>query len=330
MNKIKRGFTLIELLVVIAIIAILAAILFPVFAQAKAAAKATAALSNSKQLDLGIIMYENDYDDTFPMSTIWQTKNDNWELGYSGGPYFSSWGWEIAPYLKSGLLYMDPTTTPLSGTQAVTAFEAFYTQFGYNADFLTPSTVGPAPDYPPVIKPAIATSAADPANTISLASKWNSSDNHTGYLLYTGANDPTVPGSGGNFDQYIAESPVCGPLANYCLTDWGRGTAYDVTGTGNLLQYALPITDGRYTAGVAYRVAGHTTTAFVDGHSKALPYQSLTAGTNFNINAAQGTAGGDGGVVVTSAAKYLWSVSKTCADFGGGSTTAAPLPNCSP
>ena len=47
--KVRRGFTLIELLVVIAIIAILAAILFPVFAQAKEAAKDTAALNNAKQ-----------------------------------------------------------------------------------------------------------------------------------------------------------------------------------------------------------------------------------------------------------------------------------------
>jgi prepilin-type N-terminal cleavage/methylation domain-containing protein len=66
---IKRAFTLIELLVVIAIIAILAAILFPVFAQAKEAAKKTAALSNVKQNALGIIMYSTDYDDTFPLSS---------------------------------------------------------------------------------------------------------------------------------------------------------------------------------------------------------------------------------------------------------------------
>jgi len=46
----RKGFTLIELLVVIAIIAILAAILFPVFAQAKAAAKKSACLSNTRQL----------------------------------------------------------------------------------------------------------------------------------------------------------------------------------------------------------------------------------------------------------------------------------------
>ncbi|RYG40950.1 prepilin-type N-terminal cleavage/methylation domain-containing protein, partial [bacterium] len=53
----KRAFTLIELLVVIAIIAILAAILFPVFAQAKAAAKRAACLSNQKQLGTGLMLY---------------------------------------------------------------------------------------------------------------------------------------------------------------------------------------------------------------------------------------------------------------------------------
>lgn len=62
----KKAFTLIELLVVIAIIAILAAILFPVFAQAKVAAKKTAALSNQKQIGLGIILYTTDYDDMYP------------------------------------------------------------------------------------------------------------------------------------------------------------------------------------------------------------------------------------------------------------------------
>jgi prepilin-type N-terminal cleavage/methylation domain-containing protein/prepilin-type processing-associated H-X9-DG protein len=59
----KRAFTLIELLVVIAIIAILAAILFPVFAQAKAAAKKTADLSNFKQIGTAIVLYANDNDD---------------------------------------------------------------------------------------------------------------------------------------------------------------------------------------------------------------------------------------------------------------------------
>jgi prepilin-type N-terminal cleavage/methylation domain-containing protein len=62
-HNIRNAFTLIELLVVIAIIAILAAILFPVFAQAKASAKTTGTLSNIKQIATAGIMYSTDYDD---------------------------------------------------------------------------------------------------------------------------------------------------------------------------------------------------------------------------------------------------------------------------
>jgi prepilin-type N-terminal cleavage/methylation domain-containing protein len=64
----NRAFTLIELLVVIAIIAILAAILFPVFAQAKEAAKKTTGVSNMKQIGLAFNIYSADYDDTMPMA----------------------------------------------------------------------------------------------------------------------------------------------------------------------------------------------------------------------------------------------------------------------
>ncbi|MBX3115671.1 MAG: prepilin-type N-terminal cleavage/methylation domain-containing protein [Fimbriimonadaceae bacterium] len=69
----KKAFTLIELLVVIAIIAILAAILFPVFAQAKEAAKKTQSLSNAKQIGTAVMIYITDYDDLFPMAN-----NANW------------------------------------------------------------------------------------------------------------------------------------------------------------------------------------------------------------------------------------------------------------
>ena len=65
---VRRAFTLIELLVVIAIIAILAAILFPVFAQAKAAAKQSVCLSNNKQLGAAMMLYLNDNNDLFPSS----------------------------------------------------------------------------------------------------------------------------------------------------------------------------------------------------------------------------------------------------------------------
>jgi prepilin-type N-terminal cleavage/methylation domain-containing protein len=74
----RLGFTLIELLVVIAIIAILAAILFPVFAQAKVAAKKTADLSNTKQLALGTVMYSTDNDDLFP-AAFGKDCSGNWD-----------------------------------------------------------------------------------------------------------------------------------------------------------------------------------------------------------------------------------------------------------
>ena len=79
---IKRAFTLIELLVVIAIIAILAAILFPVFAQAKVAAKKTADLSNVKQLALASIMYAGDVDDLMPLQSG-QDSSGVWGFNYN-------------------------------------------------------------------------------------------------------------------------------------------------------------------------------------------------------------------------------------------------------
>lgn len=91
----KQAFTLIELLVVIAIIAILAAILFPVFAQAKRAAKDTAALSNVKQLILSSVMYSTDTDDTII----------NYEMQDS--PWFG-WPYLIQPYTKSTAMVSDP------------------------------------------------------------------------------------------------------------------------------------------------------------------------------------------------------------------------------
>ena len=94
----RKAFTLIELLVVIAIIAILAAILFPVFAQAKEAAKKTQDLSNQKQIGTSLMMYATDSDDYFPRhiySAPGRTTTDNWKI-----PVF--WRDAVLPYVKSG------------------------------------------------------------------------------------------------------------------------------------------------------------------------------------------------------------------------------------
>ncbi len=61
----KKAFTLIELLVVIAIIAILAAILFPVFARAKNAAKGAVCISNMRQIGIASLLYVSDSDDQY-------------------------------------------------------------------------------------------------------------------------------------------------------------------------------------------------------------------------------------------------------------------------
>src|SRR5881394_2171061 len=88
----RRAFTLIELLVVIAIIAILAAILFPVFAQAREAARKASCVSNVRQLGLGWHMYSEDYDETFPLTA--QCCDVNGSQTY--------WQEMIEPYIKSG------------------------------------------------------------------------------------------------------------------------------------------------------------------------------------------------------------------------------------
>ncbi len=80
----KRAFTLIELLVVIAIIAILAAILFPVFAQAKLAAKKTQAISNAKQVGTSMLLYTGDADDLLPFGIAPRTTSQP----------FGTWRWD--------------------------------------------------------------------------------------------------------------------------------------------------------------------------------------------------------------------------------------------
>ena len=117
----RRAFTLIELLVVIAIIAILAAILFPVFAQAKLAAKKSADLSNVKQTSLAHVIYCGDNDDLYA-GTPW---NNDWyqhafygrdtDLGYNtktivspSGGVITNWATATEPYMKSKDLMVSP------------------------------------------------------------------------------------------------------------------------------------------------------------------------------------------------------------------------------
>ncbi len=115
-----RGFTLIELLVVIAIIAILAAILFPVFAQARAKARQTACLSNVKQITLGMMQYVQDYDETYAIR--WPNP---WPAQAPPAPAVG-WNWDalILPYVKNADVYRCPSHTSDASTS----------NYGYNGN----------------------------------------------------------------------------------------------------------------------------------------------------------------------------------------------------
>ena len=115
----RRGFTLIELLVVIAIIAILAAILFPVFASAREAARKASCQSNMKQIASAVLMYVQDYDETFPQAGSQDPEGDNttsnnpWQ-GCRGWPCFAAngsttWANRVLPYIKNYGVYKCPS-----------------------------------------------------------------------------------------------------------------------------------------------------------------------------------------------------------------------------
>lgn len=105
--KNNRGFTLIELLVVIAIIAILAAILFPVFAQARDKARAASCLSNEKQIGLGLMMYTQDYDETYPTAYMYKNNTATTNGGSAGG--YIHYSAMVQPYIKSDKIWVCPS-----------------------------------------------------------------------------------------------------------------------------------------------------------------------------------------------------------------------------
>lgn len=102
----RAAFTLIELLVVIAIIAILAAILFPVFAQARESARKTACTSNLKQAATAVLMYAQDYDETFPISIYLATDSA------TNRPCTYSFYNEVGPYQKNADIMRCPSNKP--------------------------------------------------------------------------------------------------------------------------------------------------------------------------------------------------------------------------
>lgn len=261
------AFTLIELLVVIAIIAILAAILFPVFAQAKLAAKKTVDLSNLNQLGLATLMYTNDYDDTamsVPYAGSWstscpgcgpatQTVNHGGSLPLASmGPW---WTDRLMPYVKTAGIFANAVNQ-----------DKLYQDVGYQvpgldlADSLT------------VINDNL-NNVAPPANL--LAESYRVTVTYNEFLAHEDAN-PLTPGAASmtNIPQ-PADTVMLGPSDN-----WFNRSSCHANGTTTSVDYDWDIS----VSGWGYEIFGAPTLAsldagnggfnqganftYVDGHAK--------------------------------------------------------------
>src|SRR5438552_3088476 len=113
----RRAFTLVELLTVIAIVALLAALVFPVFSRARESARATTCLSNLKQIGMGVHLYLQDYDETYPMNRFpdaihAMTGCTSPATNYpADGLHGTSVNWKraIEPYIKNLAVYQCPS-----------------------------------------------------------------------------------------------------------------------------------------------------------------------------------------------------------------------------
>jgi prepilin-type N-terminal cleavage/methylation domain-containing protein/prepilin-type processing-associated H-X9-DG protein len=293
MAKIARAFTLIELLVVIAIIAILAAILFPVFAQAKAMAKATASVSNAKQLILASLSYSADFDDRAVLSQKWEATQTNDSARPVDAGWITLWTYSLQPYMKSKDVHDDP-----AGPRWRIRTESAWTEpqshtnmpgFGYNSTCFSYYAITDWSSSRQVYQTENMTQLADPANTIQFtASMVQYVDSQYGfYWVLGGTNAGWV--SWGNVD-----SPACFQLFDrWCGGGWGNN--YNWT---TLINSVADDTNGRRSGGVSMRVARQGVFAFADGHVKRLSLSRAAAGTNWTPDIAS--------VSLTDVTKYMW------------------------
>ena len=289
-NSKVRAFTLIELLVVIAIIAILAAILFPVFAQAKEAAKKTQCLSNVKQLGLGVNLYTADSDDVLPMAANFDDIGPAW----FGGGQPRTWNVGIVPYIKTKLwggntlfkcptnendFYRQFTNNPTNGNDDW-AFK--FSNYAMNYQYTQPNPSCADHSHEDFGLSSVSITRFEaPADTVLLAEVRMS-----------------VNATGGFYPSHLIDSPAgAGSNAVACSAIWGWGTPD-----------ALNIAPGSaktYTAAFAPRHTGSGNVVFGDSHAKSLKPGALAAGTNWSTTTPVTS------VRITDLSKYLWSTNKS-------------------
>jgi prepilin-type N-terminal cleavage/methylation domain-containing protein len=282
----RKAFTLIELLVVIAIIAILAAILFPVFAQAKQAAKKAASISNTKQLSLALIMYSTDFDDFAPIVNTWDDANSPLVFGTV---FYTPWPWLVLPYMKNGEILLDPQAPApdaISGWPRALA-NSYTPQYGYNYTVFSP-LIGPTPTTS-VFTTKSFTAPANPAETPLLAAKFSTAEDTLGATTtyWYGARSIT--------SIILVDPPDCATIPSWCFDNWGRNGFWE-------LLYLRTVPAGQRTGGVSRRQGDLQIIAWSDGHTSAKAPGAMAVGTNWT-NALNASA-----LIVNDQSKYLWDL----------------------
>lgn len=280
----QGGFTLIELLVVIAIIAILAAILFPVFAQAKIAAKKTASISNSKQIGLGMLMYSGDNDDYFPMLEHDQPFS-----------YINTWPELVQPYIKNWQLFRDPTDgqandstyagnwglPPNPPQKALETARGYGSNYGYNYAFLAPGiSVNGVNVYG---GGKSQTQVANVSETVMLVD---------GTAWAAGGAQPNCSPNGGGWYSVDAPAILDANGFNYSTTTlFFFGWFFDPSHGCSWQRYG-----GAYP-----RYTGRFNVTWTDGHVKSRTPSSMLAGVQYNIATPQNS-------LVTDKSRYVWDL----------------------
>jgi len=272
----KKAFTLIELLVVIAIIAILAAILFPVFAQAKEAAKKTACLSNNKQLGTGFYLYAADSDDILPQ-TSWENTLTPSPTN-PGDKYQIHWTFNIQPYVKNWDMFVcNSDSTPAKPKYPCASTAAIGQLVGgvMTCDWMVPKysyipnyNLIPAHDWLPVSMTAF----ANPADLILLGERRNSLDNGTLMGAHKGTSgfNPSQPCPAWTLVSYTGlASPSAGTYSY-----WNRAQAeYHALNDKNDKSDIVRVKWDRHSGGGNY--------AYADGHAKFQKLDQTLNPTNY-------------------------------------------------
>ncbi|MBN9501390.1 MAG: hypothetical protein BGO01_01075 [Armatimonadetes bacterium 55-13] len=290
-NLNRRAFTLIELLVVIAIIAILAAILFPVFAQAKGAAKKTACLSNAKQYILANMQYHADYDDMAPPSQTVGSydanpTNPDQAVGNVVMPYMKNFDILRSPADPAGDSERDADLiNPASVSYGKAQHQlnlALKANYGYNVEYFSVMCYDPSAPNAFRAVPQSMGSPAQPASTIyAINSVWDRTSSGS-------------PRGGGNWALDM-------PCRRY--TDGSDSLPASPTGSRWWFGGWNPSNPNAWNVfgGVwPWHTSGQiANTVFADGHAKGLRTSAVSAGCDVQ-NAWAGQ--------IFDADKYLWDL----------------------